>query len=266
MLVRIGFVHRTRSYAKKYREDWKLLKQIMKETKRYASVTLLDFDHFESQWDGLGNDLDGICSMAHNPTTLSILSCFEILGKPVVNTVSSVRMCLDTASALVFLRKQGLPVPLVSLHRRVFTNLKFPAILKNISSFSAKTRKTIVLRSSKDYANYARYLKNGLWIAQKLLDKVTLMKVYIVGNEVISMKELEWISTNSQNDKNPTLSEITELCLSCGSRINLEVYNVELIVDRDGTWVIDINDFPSFSAIPEAPKIIAQYLKNRFKK
>jgi len=266
-LLRIGFAPRPRLYATKYKEDMLLFRQIMKETQKYASVFLFNFERFECHTDILGKDLDGICSMAHNPTTLSLLSCFETLGIQVVNPVSSVKKCLDTASTLIFLQRRGVPIPLSSLHRRSFNDMEFPVILKNIASFSAKARRTIILYSSKDLDIHSNFFKNGLWVAQRLLEKFALMKVYIVGKDVISIKQLQsTVAKNTQKHRTASLSEISEASLLCGSLMNLEIYNVEWIIDREGMWVIDINDFPSFSGIPKAPRVIARYLKNRFQK
>jgi ribosomal protein S6--L-glutamate ligase len=267
LLLRIGFTPRTRPYAAKYREDTQLFKQIVKETQKYASVFLLNLERFECRMNILGKDLDGICSMARNPTTLSLLSCFETLGIQVVNPVSSVKRCLDAASTLMFLQRRGVPIPVSSLHRRSFKDLEFPVILKNITSISAKARRTIVLCSRKELVSYTNFFKNGLWVAQRLLKKSALMKVYIVGKDVISIKQLQRTAAkNDQKHGTTSFPEISEASLLCGSLMNLEIYNVEWIIDREGMWVIDINDFPSFSGIPKAPRIIAHYLKNRFKK
>lgn len=266
-MLRIGFVPRPRTYAARYKEDRQLFRKIIKETQMQAFGCLLDFEHFESPAQNLSHDLDGICSMARNPTTLSLLSCFEMSEGPVVNTVSSVRKCLDTASTLMFLMGRGVPVPLSSLHRRAFSNLEYPTILKNIASFGAKARKTIILNSRRDLANHAKSFQKGLWIAQRLLQTSALVKVYVVGTDVISVKELQHTSYKECRKFNGnSISEVSEISLLCGSLIGLEVYNVELIIDRDGIWAIDINDFPSFFGISEAPRIIAQYLTKRFKK
>jgi glutathione synthase/RimK-type ligase-like ATP-grasp enzyme len=240
----------------------------MKETRKYADTLLLKLDSYESKLNTLGADLDGICSMARDPISLSLLYSFEILGAPVINSTPSVRMCLDTLSVLTFLKRSGFPVLLESVHRKSFDTLQFPTILKNVTNHSIKVRSTIVLHSPNDVAKFNKLLRKGLWVAQHYLTNASnIVKAYVVGEEVISIKPEKNILHNDCQKVILPISDIQELSIKCGLLMNLKIYNIEFLIENNNkAWVIDVNDFPSFSNVPNAPRIIAKYLRQEFKR
>lgn len=266
-VLRIGFAFRSKTDSGDYIQDSFLMKRVVKETTKHAKVEVLNFDRFEANIENLGNEFDGICTMSRNPTALSLLSCMELRGISCVNTVSSIRKSLDRASTLATLRQHRIQVPETSVHRRSFSALKLPVILKNTVSTGVRGRRTIIIRSTRDITRYSALLRNGLWISQKLVQEIVLSKVYVIKDDVIAVKKEGVLGPK------PVIGDGVELdrgsidmCILCGSLIGLDIFNVELLSDRNDTYVIDVNDFPSFSGFSKASTKISSYLLEKFKK
>lgn len=239
----------------------------MKRASVRAETVLLNLDRYSNPIDKVGSDFDGVCTMARNLTNLSILSCTEINGTPVVNTVASVRACLDRVSLFAALFRKGIDVPESFVHRRNFGGIHFPAIIKNTVSAGAKGRRNIVLVSAKSVRKYANVLKNGVWLSQRLLPASMVTKVYIVGDDIIAIRHESTTSNGTKSVSENVVGRTTvDKCLACGRLFGLEVYNVELLIHNNHWYVIDVNDFPSFSGITNAPTIISNYLIRRFRK
>jgi len=264
--LRIGFVFRSKADAGSYPEDCSLMKRIIRETKRGARVDVLDFQRYEASVQDLGGTLNGICTMARNPTALSLLSSMELRGIPCVNSVAAVRNCLDRASMLTVLRHHKIPIPDTSIHRRAFRTLSFPAMLKNTVSTGVRGRRTLLVRSRKDLYKYSAPLRNGLWIGQKLVHEVLLTKVYVIRNEVIGVRDEGLFRKSNVIDHTALDREKMQTCLSCGQLLGLDLFDVDLLSDREHTYVIDVNDFPSFSGLSKAPSMIANYLLEKFER
>ena len=57
-----------------------------------------------------------------------------------------------------------------------------------------------------------------------------------------------------------------EIAARCGEVFGLELYGVDCIHTPDGPVVVEVNDFPNYSAIPEADGKLADYVLARLRK
>lgn len=61
----------------------------------------------------------------------------------------------------------------------------------------------------------------------------------------------------------PITSELEELGRRCGKLFGLELYGVDCIETDDGPVVIEINDFPNYTGVPEADERLAEFVVGR---
>ncbi|MDP9485287.1 MAG: hypothetical protein M3Q49_05760 [Actinomycetota bacterium] len=55
-------------------------------------------------------------------------------------------------------------------------------------------------------------------------------------------------------------SQLRDISLTCGRACGLELWGVDVAMTPDGPYVIEVNDFPTYSAVPEAGEEIARYV------
>jgi len=53
------------------------------------------------------------------------------------------------------------------------------------------------------------------------------------------------------------------LALRCGRVFGLDIYGVDAIETADGVAVLDVNEFPNFTAVPDAAGEIADFILAR---
>jgi glutathione synthase/RimK-type ligase-like ATP-grasp enzyme len=58
-------------------------------------------------------------------------------------------------------------------------------------------------------------------------------------------------------------AELRDIALTCGRACGLELWGVDVAMTKDGPYVIEVNDFPTYSGIPEAGALIAQHTLTR---
>lgn len=197
--------------------------------------------------------LDGCISMARRREALKVLRHKSRLK--VHNSPRSVAMTTMSRSAtLALLNKMGLPVaPFWSYAASEDEKFQCDAELQNYlpgwvkvmrwngvkpgdvskvdTPLEAETR--IAQLAAEDYIDIivARHLEGAL------------QKVYVVGNQC-------WPPC-----------ECSEIALSVGEMLELDIYGVDFIVTAEGPFIIDVNDFPSFSSCgEEAAKAIADLI------
>ncbi len=61
----------------------------------------------------------------------------------------------------------------------------------------------------------------------------------------------------------PLSQELVDLARRCRELFGLELYGVDCILTPDGPTVIEINEFPNYTAVPNADKRLADYVIQR---
>ena len=58
-------------------------------------------------------------------------------------------------------------------------------------------------------------------------------------------------------------AELRDIALTCGRAGGLDLWGVDVAMTKDGPHVIEVNDFPTYSGIPEAGGLIAEHTLTR---
>jgi glutathione synthase/RimK-type ligase-like ATP-grasp enzyme len=55
-------------------------------------------------------------------------------------------------------------------------------------------------------------------------------------------------------------ARLRDIALKCGRACGLELWGVDVAMTPRGPYVIEVNDFPTYSAVPDAGAAIAQHV------
>ncbi len=88
------------------------------------------------------------------------------------------------------------------------------------------------------------------------------LKVYVVGNHVHAVrKPFSPDSFTRPGRPVPVTDEVREVALRCGAALGLGLYGLDVIESPDGPVVVDVNYFPGYKGVPDAPALIADYIE-----
>ena len=93
-------------------------------------------------------------------------------------------------------------------------------------------------------------------------------KVYVIGERMWSMTK-HWPPRGPEDKLGtpvPLPDAIGEAALTAGRALGLELYGVDFLLPRDGSGefaVVDVNAFPGYNGLVEAPAALAEYLFDR---
>jgi ribosomal protein S6--L-glutamate ligase len=91
------------------------------------------------------------------------------------------------------------------------------------------------------------------------------LKLYVAGDEVHAARKPSPLSAQAglQAQSAPLTPELKALALRCGAVFGLDFYGVDCIETSEGPLVIEVNDFPNYSAVPGADECLARYAIGR---
>ncbi len=217
-----------------------------------------------------------VCHMSRSPELLKILKEAERRGVTVINSPTAVENC----SRLKMMHKMkvaGIKQPPYCLidERTPLESLRYPAWLKRADGWSTHCDDVCFVRNA-DEAKEAFDNMVGRGITRVVhCGHIAgdIVKFYGVGKGFFrhiypdpekSKFGLEKI--NGAPHRYPfSLDEMKRTVFSAAESIGLEIYGGDCIVCENGAiYIIDMNDFPSFSAIrDEAAGEIAEHIINR---
>lgn len=242
----IGLVYREPAYSPgdNVSKDAAVLETVGKTlTKRGKAVKYLQAEDM-AQPDVL-DDMECCVSMARGPYILAHLISYMHKGIPFLNSPEAVLLSSTSRDTnLSFLESEGLPVApymKVSLSCKKYKSSKklptyLPGWIKgmNLNGVNPGDVCKVETVSEAD----SRIL--SMFTNPKYLDIIVmrhlegpLQKVYVVG------------------DKCWPQCECSELALKVRETVNLNILGVDFIMTSDGPYIIDVNDFPSFSSCRE---------------
>jgi ribosomal protein S6--L-glutamate ligase len=87
------------------------------------------------------------------------------------------------------------------------------------------------------------------------------LKVYVVGDHVTAVrKPFSPDSFTLPGRPVPVSPEVQDIALRCGRVFGLGLYGLDVVESPRGPWVVDVNTFPGYKGVPDAPSRIARYI------
>lgn len=200
---------------------------------------------------------------------LCLLEWLERQGVPSINSRSAIAAVHNKAEMAVALATAGIPTPRTWLGPidRIAAQIpvhEYPVIIKPV--FGDNCRGLEVVYD-------AEQLRRLLWpeaiaIAQKFIAGLERdLKLYCIGREVWAVRKPSPLavkfsqqSATSLPELLPITAELRSLARRCGELFHLELFGVDCIETEQGPLVIEVNEFPNYSAVPGADEKLSNFV------
>ena len=207
---------------------------------------------------------------AKTALTLGIAGAMATAGARVVNTFAASSLTRDKLASTAVLAGWGVPVPpsfatgQSHLLRQLLAGgplwLKPPR-----GSQGAGVQRVVApadLAASDALTLDAHALPVPLFAQAEVPSGGSDLKVYVVGEQVWAIKRPFPARSLAEKLGEPARVSppIRDAALACGKALGLELYGVDFLVAGDEFFVVDVNAFPGYKGVPEAPAAIAEYL------
>jgi ribosomal protein S6--L-glutamate ligase len=226
-----------------------------------AQVSLLAADGEKlSVWAGLTRE-DVVIVRSRHPFALALLAEAESVGARTVLASAAIHAVRDKVRALLTLERHGLPTPETFLACRpedlVRRRPRFPLLLKPLQGDSAQAIRLV--RTSRELADVE--WTEPIVLAQRYVKSGGLdLKLYLAGRRVWGVRRPflrvgDPAATHVHVD-----AGLASLARDCAGAFGLPLLGVDVVETADGPVIVDVNDFPNYTGIDEAPEVIAEFL------
>jgi ribosomal protein S6--L-glutamate ligase len=218
---------------------------------------------------------DAVLSRGRDLGGFGILAAASALGVLAINSPQSIEVVRNKIAMQAVLLSHGLPLPKTwfAVTPAVFRTLapdRFPLVVK---PFDGDGSRGLALLTRPDDVSLLPSLvgRRSLYLAQEYLETDGWdLKLYGIGSRVWAVRKPSPVSLRQPGPasfKPSTGAELVELdaqlrdiALTCGRACGLELWGVDVAMTPSGPRVIEINDFPTYSAVPDAGAAIARHV------
>lgn len=196
---------------------------------------------------------------------LTSLEAAAWAGLTTINDVRAIRGVRDKALAAVIGLSRGLPLP--ATYAAAVPELlleipesEYPLVVKPADGSSGRAVH-LVSSPGRLTEMLPELAGQGMLIAQPYVPNSGVdIKVYSVGGELYATERRSPLHPDhAVRERHVPLSpEIAEIAARVGVVYGLDLYGVDVVLGPDGPVVVDVNDFPSFRQVPDAPKRLAR--------
>ena len=254
-------------------KDMLLFSEIAEELRKCGhSVTVLDEN------DEIPDDCDAVFHMSRTAATLDRLAKCEAKGIFVTNPVAGVSNC-SRSEFVEILQRNSIRQPeytFIDIAADRKKKLQFPGWLKNSRGWSCKADDVQFIATDEEYAKALDALVANGHSEAIFCEHIKgdIVKFYAIRGEDFfhyhypdpsaTKFGLERINGATQRH-NFDAEQLRRIALQAAEAMNINIFGGDCIITAEGEiYIIDINDFPSFSAYrSEAAKAIATSIIKR---
>lgn len=203
---------------------------------------------------------------------LALLEWADSRGVPTINRRSAISAVHNKADMSIALAKDRLPTPDTWFGTPVrlsdtIPDSAYPLIIKLIFGDNCRGLEVV------DSADALRALdwSDSVALAQRYhtTDGYDL-KLYGIGDDVWAVRKPSPFNKRSEDDPDAkrsglaeTTPELVELGRRCGRLFGLDLFGVDCIETDHGVFVIEVNDYPNFTSVPDADARLADFCERR---
>jgi glutathione synthase/RimK-type ligase-like ATP-grasp enzyme/ActR/RegA family two-component response regulator len=219
---------------------------------------------------------DAVLSRGRDLAGLGILAAASALGIVTINTPQSIELVRNKVAMHAVLQEHGIPLPKTwfAADVRVFRSLPqdcFPLVVKPYDGDGSAGLSLLTCPQDVDLLPALKG-KRSLYLAQEFLEADGWdLKLYGIGNRVWGVRKPSPVSfpepgpaVERPNKEAAELvdldAQLRDIGLTCGRACGLELWGVDVAMTLEGPYVIEVNDFPTYSAVPGAGAAIAQHV------
>jgi ribosomal protein S6--L-glutamate ligase len=176
-------------------------------------------------------------------------------GTRVINTPQSCRMVEDRLETDNLLEEAGLPVPPRALSLDGVRALGLPCFRKPRSNYSHDIERVTSMAGLSDDPH--------CYFQKEIASDGVLRKLYVIGRDVflVTREGIHIPDFARKHLEQRALMETPPRLAEWGRRVGevtgLDVYGVDVVGRDDALYVIDVNPFPGFHGVPQAPALLA---------
>ncbi|WP_324783987.1 hypothetical protein [Streptomyces sp. H51] len=196
---------------------------------------------------------------------LTLLEAAASAGLATINNARAIRGVRDKALAGAIGLNCGLPVPATYAAARPELLLEIPdseyPIVVKPADGSAGRAVHLVSSPGRLAEMLPELAGEGMLVAQPYVPNSGVdIKVYSVGDELYATERRSPLHPDHavRERRVPLSAEIAAIAAQVGVVYGLDLYGVDVVLGPDGPVVVDVNDFPSFRQVPEAPARLAR--------
>ena len=212
-------------------------------------------------------EYDGVVARTRHGLGLVMLAFAEAHGLPTINTYAATERIRNKAGMAVLLGRAGLQAaftllaPDVSSLRSV-PRQRFPLILK--PTFGDNSRGLLLVREPDELMEID--WREDLVLVQSYLPNSGYdLKLYVCGPDVFAVRKPSPFNDDPAAVPHRVAADadMVDLARRCGAAFGLDIYGVDTIETPEGLVVIEVNEFPNFSGLDEAPERLAEFVLTR---
>lgn len=214
---------------------------------------------------------DVVVARGRSPQVLAALEDAEHLGVPVLDRASAIRSVVDKSVMAAVLERAGLPTPdtwagpVAELARRV-PAASYPLIVKPVDGDNGRGLRLV---RDVDELVGCRWPEPQALVQTYLPGDGVDLKLYGVGERVWAVRKrspfdpdprAEGTRVHPEARQVALTSTLEELARACSAAFGLTLYGVDCLDTPSGPVVVEVNDFPNYSAVPCADAALAAHV------
>jgi len=215
-----------------------------------------------SVWAGLEVG-DVVVARSRHPLALALLDEAVARGARTLNGPEAVHRVRDKATCALALARKGMPVPPTVLIRRAedlaaLSDAAFPLVVKPVHGDYA--RGVRVVRAPGDLANVS--YGDELLIAQAYVEAGGVdVKLYVAGDRVWATRRRSPLRPPAAPaERVPVTPALRRIAEGCREEFGLGLFGVDVLESEQGLAIVDVNEFPNYTGVAEAPEAIGELL------
>jgi ribosomal protein S6--L-glutamate ligase len=227
-----------------------------------SAIAPLGESSLRSAWHGLGPG-DVVVTRTRDPYALALLEEAEARGARPLDGFRAVQRVRDKTTCALALARRGLPIPLTLLARRVghlgeLPASAFPLVVKPVLGDNARGVRVVVDREELDSVEW----DDGAHIAQAYVDAGGFdVKLYVAGDHVWATRRPGPLSDlGGPITSVPVTPALRRIADGCRAEFGLRLFGVDVLEGDGRLAIVDVNEFPNYTGVPEAPAVIGALL------
>ena len=223
------------------------------------------------------DDVGLVVARGRSWPVLCLLAAAEARGVATINRRASIASVLNKAEMAVMLTRQGISTPetYIGTPAGLARDLgpdRFPLILKPVFGDNCRGLRVVHTTTELEDVDWPEpvvlaqhYVPGDGWD----------LKLYGIGDEIWGVRKPSPLGVDGTiPGVRPTSGEPPaelvrlspaqrELGRRCGRVFGLELFGVDCIETTDGPIVIEVNDFPNYTGVPQADQRLAEFVAQR---
>lgn len=230
-----------------------------------ATVALTYAEEQLHRLDRLAVTADLYLLKSDTELAFSLATALESLGGRVINPTGACLLSKDKVLAAATLARAGIPAPR-SLTAAVPVQLeeelsRQPLILKPPRGYHGVG--ITVVEDASDLPASAFY-PDMVFAQEYLRDARKDLKIFGIGSKIFGVRKP--FSRNSYREAGspcPLPPDVERMARRCARAFRLELFGLDLAECGEDVYVLDVNYFPGYRGVPDAARLLADYILSR---